>query len=405
MHCMRRFRFTLLQLLMFVALVGVLLTFGKVESSGGSWQRVTSVDFSRDGRYLALGGYCGRHVAVGDFRGVDKDLRYRVLLIDLSQPDSAPHVLEDDSALPVTQWFGCPGRSAPFSPDAKVLATGYLSDSVRLWNLETFSSTKAPIRDSVSIRTAAFSTDGKTLVAAGHDDIFFCRLDSGVVQHKSADDYRHRFGDLRAIDFSTDGKLLAVGSRGITDVIDVNTLKSIHQFSDVESSRYASAAFSPDGSTLAISGLENVHLCRAKDWTTQTIPSPIGAMILGLAFSPDSATLSVGGTGGLTLLDVATGRPIGEPLSSNVIDSVAISADGRLLVAGDEEGNATLWDLKHRKMVRMFPVIRYPGGVSMFVPIGFLGAWFAAVILLRRRRAADLLKLPAASRSQDLEPS
>jgi WD40 repeat protein len=402
---MRRFRFTLLQLFMFVTLVGILLTFGKVESSSGSWQRVTSVDFSRDGRYLALGGYCGRHVAVGDFRGVDMNLRYRVLLIDLSQPDSAPHVLEDDSALPETQWFGCPGRSAPFSPDGKVSATGSLSDSLRLWNLETLNSTKAPIRDSVILRTVTFSTDGKTLVAAGDDDIFFCQLDSGVVQHRFADDYRHHFGDLRAIEFSPDGRLLAVGSRGVTDVIDVNTLKSIHQFSEVESSRYASLAFSPDGTTLAISGLENVHLCSAKDWTVRTIPSPIGAMILGLAFSPDSATLSVVGTGGLTLLDVATGRSIGEPLSSNVIDSVAISADGRLLVAGDEEGNATLWDLKNRKTLRMFPVIRYPGGVSLFVPIGFLGAWFAAAMLLRHRRAADLFKLPAASHSHDLEPS
>ena len=390
---------------MFVSLVGILLTFGKVESSDGSWQRVTSVDFSRDGRYLALGGYCGRHVAVGGFRGVDKDLRYRVLLIDLSQPDSAPHVLEDDSALPVTQWFGCPGRSAPFSPDGKTLATGSLSDSLRLWNLETFSSTQAPIRGSVILRTVTFSTDGKTLVAAGDDDIFFCRLDSGVVQHKFADDYRHNFGHLRAIDFSPDGRLLAVGSRGITDVIDVNTLKSIHQFSDVESSRYASVAFSPDGSTLAVSGRENMHLWRAKDWIARTIPRPIGAMILGLAFAPDGATLAVGGAGGLVLLDLATGFPIGEPLSSNSIDSVAISADGRLLVAGDEEGNATLWDLKNRKTLRTFPVIRYPGGVSLFVPIGILGAWFAAAMILRRRRAAELFKLPAAIHSQDSQSS
>jgi WD40 repeat protein len=128
-------------------------------------------------------------------------------------------------------------------------------------------------------------------------------------------------------------------------------------------------------------------------------------MILGLAFSPDGATLAVGGAGGLALLDVATGRPIGEPLSSNVIDSVAISADGRLLVAGDEEGNATLWDLPNRKLLRTFSVIRYPSGVSLFVPIGFLVAWFATVILLRRRRAADLLKLNAASHSHDSEPS
>jgi WD40 repeat protein len=401
---MRRFRFSLLQLLMFVALVGILLTFGKVDYSGKPWQRVTSVDFSHDGRYMALGGYCGHH-ANEDFHNFDRDLRYRVVLVDLNQLDSTPRVLEDELALRVTQPFGWTGQSAPFSPDGKTLATGFLSDNLRLWNLETFSETKAPIRDSVSIRTAAFSTDGKTLVAAGDDDIFFCQLDSGVVRHRSADDYRRYYDELRAVAFSPDGKLLAIGSQFNTDVIDVNTLKSFRQFSDVESSRLASVAFSPDGSTLAISGWESVHLCRVKDWIAQSIPSPIGAMILGLAFAPDGATMAVGGAGGLALFDVATGHKIGEPLSSKPTDSVAISADGRLLAAGDEEGNATLWDLKNRKLLRTFPVIRDPGGVSLFVPIGFLGAWFAAAMLLRRRRPADLLKLPAARHSQDSESS
>jgi hypothetical protein len=255
---MRRFRFSLLQLFMFVTLVGILLTFGKVESSDGSWQRVTSVDFSHDGRYMALGGYCGRRVNE-DLHNLDRDLRYLVVLVDLNQLDSSPRLIEDSFAQSVGPPLGWPGRFAPFSLDGKFLASGVLGDQLRLWNLETFSSTKAPIRDSVSIRTAAFSTDGKTLVAAGDDDIFFCGLDSGVVRHKSADDYLRYFDESRAVAFSPDGKLLAIGSQFNTDVIDVNTLKSIRQFSDVESSRLASVAFSPDGSTLAISGWESAH--------------------------------------------------------------------------------------------------------------------------------------------------
>ena len=53
-------------------------------------------------------------------------------------------------------------------------------------------------------------------------------------------------------------------------------------------------------------------------------------------------------TTGVRLWDVASGQPLGGPLStgqSGFVDSLAFSADGTTLVAGSGDGAALLWDV------------------------------------------------------------
>ena len=386
---MHRFRFSLRQLLMLVALVGILLTFGNVDS-GSNWQRVTSVDLSPDGRYAAIGGFCGQRRS-HDFHGYEANVTSRIMLVDLSRPDVPPRLL-DGSTPSTVAWVGYPGRVATFSRDGKFLAFGLISDQVRLLNLETSESHVLPIQDEVSVKSTAFSADGNSLVVAGEDDVILCRLDSGSVQRRSKDDRGRYYDENRATSFSPDGKLLAVGGLLDVDVIDLTTVKSIPPLPGLEASRFASLEFSPDGHELAVAGWETVQFCSVKDWSIRTAASPVGASIMGLAYLPDGATMAVAGPGGLALTNVANGLPIGDPLCTTPTVSVAISRDGRFALSGDGDGKATLWDLKSRSPIRVFDVIHYPRGIPLYVPIAFLAAWLTMALFLYAKRRTESLE-------------
>jgi WD40 repeat protein len=125
----------------------------------------------------------------------------------------------------------------------------------------------------------------------------------------------------------------------------------LHHLSGVHS-----AAFSPDGRTLASASAD--HTVQLWDVASR---QPLGEPIKGhadavnyVAFSPDGKTLASGSSDKtVRLWDVASHKQIGEPLTghTDVVDSVAFSPDGKTLVSASYDHTVRLWDVASRQQI------------------------------------------------------
>jgi WD40 repeat protein len=83
-----------------------------------------------------------------------------------------------------------------------------------------------------------------------------------------------------------------------------------------------------------------------------------------MALSPDGTELAVSGDDGtLRTIDVASGKPDGNPFTDGRTTSLAFSGDGKLIASGRSHGTITLWDVATRTQVGD-PLPGYGGSVN-----------------------------------------
>ena len=106
------------------------------------------------------------------------------------------------------------------------------------------------------------------------------------------------------------------------------------------------------------------------------LPASLAAgagFVYSVAFSPDGHVMASGHPDGTIRLwdvtDPARPRPLGQPLasgpgigSSNVVQSVAFSSDGRTLASGNSIGNIQLWDIADPKRTHLLGQAVIAGG-------------------------------------------
>ena len=156
-------------------------------------------------------------------------------------------------------------------------------------------------------------------------------------------------GGINIMRFSPDGTRLAVGTDIGVWLYDVPDGKETALFAE-DIGQVNALAFSTDGKILASGGFNN-HIIQLWDLDTDsqrsTLTLPEGAQsILTLTFAKDNTILiSLDKSGYITYWDVATDKKaleiVTEPLS---YDAVAVSTDGSTFAAGDRHGTIQLWD-------------------------------------------------------------
>jgi WD40 repeat protein/class 3 adenylate cyclase/energy-coupling factor transporter ATP-binding protein EcfA2/predicted Ser/Thr protein kinase len=339
-----------------------------LRSSQGGWE---GVDFSRDGRTLAIAGGKGR-VELWDV-STRKELRELTdpaaatsaepaLAVVRYSPDGRVIAAGAQQTNHVTVWDAASGRvlagpiitnppgggaqSITFSPDSKRVAVPGAPGTVGIWEVASGDRVGKPVAiGSASVNEAIFARDGRSLIASD---------DSGSVSIVDIRTRRRIRPPLSvgnkpagALDLSPDGRLLAAASyEGSVFVWDLKTGAQYGASLRSDTSPVNDVVFSPDGRTLVSS-----HLRSAVVWNLngdQAIGKAFGGptdFTTDVSFDSDGKRLAAGMLDGRTIVyDTATRRATLRIGGSSIVTSVAFRPDGKLVAVATIDGQVRFLD-------------------------------------------------------------
>jgi WD40 repeat protein len=247
-------------------------------------------------------------------------------------------------------WNVADGRNVqtltpPRPPEALALAADGLTlatagaDGLRLWR----TGDGRPLRflEARSLRTVTFSSDGRLVAAASPGAVWIWRTEDGVLVRQIAD-----AGFAPRLAFSPDGALLATWSSDeATDPLRLWRL-SDGRLAGRPSLRLAvnGLAFAPDWSVLAVWSGETIQLFEGEAMLPGRRLAARAASRGALTVTADGSLLAFAVPSLARAWRLADGSIAREASGGAAeTESLAFSADGRLLAVGLRDGAIQLW--------------------------------------------------------------
>jgi RNA polymerase sigma factor (sigma-70 family) len=246
-------------------------------------------------------------------------------------------------------------------------------------------------RHGIPVSTLAISTDGKIAVAVNGNHMLGTTRVFDLVSGRAL---YNLGGWIEAAAISPDRRTIVTKEDFNLLIRDSTTGKVLRKIELQRTNSYSRnewVAFTPDGKALAVTSQGKVvHLIEfengktIRDFSNDNPESTLSKgfdTVLGIAFSPDGKLMASGGFCNdkdnyfARLWDVETGKEIRRFMHgrSYGIESLAFSADGKMLVTGAHDARVRLFDVESGKELRTFPndgKSRMRGGCVAFAPDG-----------------------------------
>ncbi|HEX5901944.1 MAG TPA: BTAD domain-containing putative transcriptional regulator [Actinomycetota bacterium] len=345
------------------------------ETLRGHWNSAQQPVFSPDGKTLYTVSHDGSAIAWGmtGEGGLARPFRF---------------TSDRKSAIVPARYEGHPGE---FSPDGRLIAVGLQGRGIALLDVRQLTPVGPPLLGTGGeVKSLAFSPDGRTLAASAFGNVItLWDVDSRSRLHSDQTERDNAFDGWPGLDFSPNGRMLAVTFESGVRLLDVTTGASLREIGagrgnpdfSADGTMVATAlgfrggavvrdvatgapittvdrlpgdspdffvALSPDGRTLAMGGGHPV--VRLVDVRTGTLLHELdlaGTGAFSLEFSPDGRTLAVSGfESGASLWDVATGSQYGPTLTAGSgRTTLDVSPDGHHLLTAASNGEGAVWDI------------------------------------------------------------
>lgn len=175
-------------------------------------------------------------------------------------------------------------NSVTFSPDRRTFASE--GDKIKLWDITT----DKPLFNLDGVRVVAFSPDGRMLASGGlNNSIKLWDMNTGKVLHT----FKKHTNRINSIAFSPDGSILASGSEDHTVKLwDLKTGKGLSTL-EGHGNSISSLAFCPYGRTLASgSSDKTIKLWELSTYDELDTLHGHDCLVKSLSFSPDGKKLA-----------------------------------------------------------------------------------------------------------------